>query len=409
MRILYILSGTEIKGGATKSFLTMADAVAAAGNELAVVVPDEKGVTPVLREKGWKVLAVSYDFCALPRLSWSARDIIRFIPRLARIAYLNLRARRKVIRFAKEWNADLIHDNTSVIDLGHYAAKRLGIPHVVHVREYAGWRDFRLIFPGLENRIKSPNTYLAAITSDLARFRGEKVAEDHVRTIYNGIVKDIPKDYIIVKEPYFFYAGRIVPAKGVDDMVDAYVKYASETRLKGKEPLKLVVAGKDFADKFAEGLTKKIKDSGLDDYVEWLGEIDNVNEYYSKAVATVIPSLIEGFGRVMPEAMAAGSLCIARKSRGLAEQLENGRRETGKDIAFGFDTADELAGIFTSLDETYSRGDAFAEGSELRRMIDDSRKVVGALYTCQANGRNVLDYYSYIIDRQGKHNENKDD
>lgn len=402
MRIVYILSGTETKGGATKSFLAMADSVVAAGNEIAVVVPDEKGITSVLKERGWEVMSVPYDFCALPRLSWSARDIFRFIPRLMRIAYLNLRARRKVIRFAKEWHAQLIHDNTSVTDLGHYAARKLGIPHVIHIREY-GWRDFRLVLPGLGKRIKAPDTYLAAITSDLARFRGKNIPQSHVRTIYNGIVKDIPKEYVIVKDPYFLFAGRIVPAKGVDDLVDAYVRYASNVRANGKDPLKLLLAGHYLADNYVEGLVKKIEDNELNDYVEWLGEIDNINDYYSRAAATVIPSMCEGFGRVMPEAMASGSLCIVRNSGGLAEQLENGRRETGREIAFGFDTVDDLAAIFSSVGDSYAEGIEFDEGGELRRMIDDSRKVVSSLYTCQANGKNVLDYYSYIMNKSTLH------
>lgn len=400
MKILYILSGTEIFGGATKSFLVMADAMAQAGHEIAVMVPDEKGITPTLRQRGWIVNRVSYDFCALPRLSWSTRDIVRFIPRLVRIVYLNMRARRKVTKFAKEWHPDIIHDNTSVTDLGHYAAAALGVPHVIHVREY-GWRDFRLVLPFINRRLMAHNAYLAAITSDLASFRGKDVAQGHVRTIYNGILKGINETYISKKEPYFLYAGRIVPAKGVDDLIEAYIKYTQVQLSSDKVPLRLVLAGNYFKDGFVDGLVKNIKDAGIENYVDWLGEIDNIYDYYSRTAATVIPSLCEGFGRVMPEAMAAGSLCIARNSGGLAEQLENGRRETGREIALGFNSTNELADILSKISDEFPSQKAFSDGGKYKRMIDDSRKVVSSLYTCEAYGRNLLDYYSYILRDQG--------
>ncbi len=89
MKILYILSGTEAMGGATKSFLAMADSVALKSNEIAVVVPNADGITPILKSRGWKVVVVPYMFSTLPYISCSPRDIIRFIPRLVMSRLLN--------------------------------------------------------------------------------------------------------------------------------------------------------------------------------------------------------------------------------------------------------------------------------------------------------------------------------
>lgn len=396
MRILYVLSGTEIRGGATKSFLAMADSVEAAGHEVAVVVPNENGITPVLKSRGWRVVVVPYMFATLPYLSWSPRELVKFLPRLIKAKFANKKARKIVNHFAAQWRPDIVHDNTSVIDLGHYAACMLDVPHVIHIREY-GWRDFRRIIPGLKKRLTAPNTYVATITSALASFRGEGIEDTHLRVIYNGVVNECPSKYNPHKEPFFLYAGRIRREKGVDDLVAAYVAYASSEIEKGNRPLSLKLAG-DYEDGgIHEEINNIVTKTELEGYVEWLGEIEDVEALFSVAAATVIPSKSEGFGRVMPEAMAAGSLCVVRREGGLAEQLDNGLRECGREIAYGFETIQDLTSLLKGIDTLYRQGKEYEEGGRLYRMIDDSRRVVSHLYSYEANARGVLDYYSEIL------------
>lgn len=396
MRILYILSGTEANGGATKSFLAMADSVARAGHEVAIVVPDEKGITPVLRDRGWEVVVVPYLFCTLPYISWSLRDIVRFVPRLVWSRILNAKARKVVDEFASHWHPDIVHDNTSVTDLGHYAAKKVSVPHVVHVREY-GWKDFRRVIPGLKKRLSASNAFMVGITSELAAFRGKGLKNDHVRVIYNGVISQQQEEYDAEKSPYFLYAGRIQNNKGVDDLIEAYVDYATSEKGAQREPLALKIAGAFNSEELVAELKSKISRAGLNDYVQWLGEINDVKSLYSKTAATVIPSKSEGFGRVMPEAMAAGSLCVVRKAGGLNEQLRNGKSAVGRDIAFGFDTVEDLSKILSEISDAYRGGTAFTSNGDCYRMIMDSRDVVSNLYSYEANARNILDFYSFIL------------
>lgn len=398
MRILYILSGTELRGGATKSFLAMADSVKAAGHEVAVVVPDENGVTPVLRARGWEVKAVPYMFATLPYLSWSPMELLKFLPRLVKARIENRKARKVVNAFAERWRPDIVHDNTSVTDLGYYAARRLKVPHIVHIREY-GWRDFHRINPGLRKRLTAPDTYLVAITSALASFRGKGLDQSHVKVVYNGTVSETAGEYSSSKKSYFLYAGRIREAKGVGDLIAAYVAYGAAELTKGRKPLSLKLAGAYETGRFLSEIKKRIHEAGLDVFVEWLGEIEDVGPYYSETAAIIIPSRAEGFGRVMPEAMAAGSLCIARDEGGLAEQLENGRRECGEDIAFGYNSVEELTKILSKIGEAYGNGHEFEEGGNFFRMIADSREVVAKLYSYEANARGILEYYAEIMNK----------
>lgn len=401
MKILYILSGTESKDGSTKSFLAMADSVAKAGNEIAVVVPDDNGVTPVLRERGWTVLVVPYMFATLPYLSWSLRDLIRFIPRLVLTKYINRKARKTVNAFAREWGPDIVHDNTSVTDLGHYVARALDVPHVIHIREY-GWRGLHRIIPGIHKRLSATNTYVVAITSDLAAYRGKRLRLDHLRVIYNGVLRENDATYNPQKQPFFLYAGRIRKEKGVGDLINAYIAYARAELNAGRDPLRLKLAGASEAGDFDCKVRRIVSNAGLDAYVEWLGEIDNISDLYEMTAATVIPSKHEGFGRVMPEAMCAGSLCVVRNTGGLAEQLANGRRECGNDIAIGFNSIEDLTLILSRISDAYRNGGAYDGNGSFLRIIKDSTRVVAALYSYEANARGMLDFYSYIFHSSNK-------
>ncbi len=398
MRVIYILSGTEANGGATKSFVSMAKAVQSAGNEVAVVAPNEKGITRYLKKNGWSVLVVPYGFCSLPPLVLNARNVIRFFPRLVKGFFLNRNARKKVLDFAKEFKPDLIHDNTSVTDIGHHVAKELNLPHVVHVREY-GWKDFRLVLPGLKKRLNSRDTWLVAITKALARFRGKGVDPTHMEVIYNGVIDKETLQWSPLKSNYFLYAGRIEKNKGIGDLIEAYRIYAQKCLDNDMEPVRLKIAGEAHNASYIESLHDQVKGAGLENLVDWLGNVDGMNELYAQAIATVIPSFNEGFGRVMPEAMAAGCLCVARDTGGLAEQMENGVEVTGSEIAFRFRDISELADLLWGISETIAAGNPFAENGEYKKMIEAAQTTVISLYTKEGNGDAVLAFYDNILGR----------
>lgn len=374
----------------------MADGVSAAGHEIKIVTPDEKGLTQVALERGWEVMVVPYRFCSLP-LWKTGKDKIMFLPRLAKTILYNLKARGKVIKFAQSFGPDIIHDNTSVIDVGHYAAKRLNIPHIIHIREY-GWKDFRLVLPGLKSRLNYSKSAIIGITRDLTSMRGKHLPPERKCTIYNGIVKRKEIKYDSEKEPFFFYAGRIQFAKGVSELIDAYINYCKFIISKNEKPLKLILAGSTTNEMaFFKQQAEHVRNAGLEDYVEWLGEISNVEDYMAKAAATVIPSYWEGFGRVMPEAMAAGSLCIARNTGGTAEQLSNGKNMLGRRIALEFNDSEDLTAKLLEVDKGYKSNEAYNPGGQYEKLIKDSQNVIESLYLSENVGNKTLDFYNQVL------------
>lgn len=395
MRILYILSGTEIDSGATKSFLTMLEGVVAAGHEVAVVCCDDLGVTRLLKEKGVKTFVCPYRFASLPTVAFTARDIIRFIPRFIRDRIVNPRSAKKVLGFARGFRPDIIHENTSVTGIGYHVASRLGIPLIIHIREYAD-KDFRIYLLNYRKRLGYSKSYPVAITKDLARYRCDRHAISRKATVvYNGIIDETSFACDSDKLPYFLYAGRIESNKGIEDLIDAYTGYRNTSGAGGK-CLKLKVAGRAPYPAYFKRLDKKIQESGYAADIEWLGQCGNMDALYRKAAATIIPSYLEGFGRIAPEAMSKGSLCVMRKTGGLLEQLDNGVETTGGDIALGFESNSELSGLLKEIADNYTEGKVRYEAAYLQ-MIQRAQQTVKALYTKQAYCKNILQLYTNIM------------
>lgn len=397
MKILYILSDTFIAGGATKSFVTMLHAALDAGHEAAVVCNDDKGVTRYLQSIGVTTVVRPYRFASLPTVSLAVKDIIRFVPRFVRDRIVNPRSAKSVLEFAREFRPDIIHENTSVTGIGSYVAKRLGIPHIIHIREYAD-KDFRIYLLNYRKRLRYEKVYPVAITKDLASYRCDRLGICRkARVIYNGIIDDNSIAYDRHKEPYFLYAGRIEPNKGIEDLIDAYISYR-QVAGRSVETLQLKIAGTYHQKSFIERLRLKVIKSGLADDVIWLGECKEMNSLYSKAAATIIPSRCEGFGRIPSEAMAAGSLCVMRDSGGLHEQLDNGVLVTGEEIALRFESIPELTDALVEISRDYNESPQGA--SRYEEMIRFAQLTVRKLYTKRVYGDNILALYNDIHNQQ---------
>jgi len=103
------------------------------------------------------------------------------------------------------------------------------------------------------------------------------------------------------------FVGRLDPCKGLDFLFDAVCQSgpAMSTRL-------LVVG--DGPDKAR--LHRRVEDMGLARHVIWAGAMDDPTSAYAAMDTFVLPSIYEGFGLVVLEAMAAGVPVLGRKGNG---------------------------------------------------------------------------------------------
>ena len=352
-----------------------------------VIVPDHAGIYVDLEKMGVPVYAVTFRTYTYSHTETLVQKLL-FIPRMVAKIIANKRAEKVVTRILKERRVDIVHTNVGLVNIGFRASRNLGLPHVYHLREY-GEKDFGVrYFPRWNNfyrQLEANGSYTICITRDIQAYHHQK-GKPTSAVIYNAICaqKD-NKPLDAGPKEFFLFAGRLQSAKGVDFMLEAYSLYASKTA----QPLQLRIAGELSDSVYVEKLKSFVALHKLQSCVKFLGECHNVEELMRGARATIIPSLHEAFGRVMPEAMLQGCLCIAHDTAGTKEQLDNGLRLTGDEIALRYDTTEELAQL---LAEVASRPANYYDGYRERAF-----RVVNQLYTQESNARQVYDFYREIL------------
>ncbi|RRD02773.1 glycosyltransferase [Prevotella sp. OH937_COT-195] len=388
MKITYLLNSTRMQNGATKSFLTLLESATDAGVTPTVVVPDGEGICDELRSKGIDVLILNYRPAVYPWLD-SIADYLLFVPRLLGRLYLNRKAAIQLAKYLQKNKTDIIHTNVSVIDIGFKAAKKLNVPHIYHIREYAD-KDFNLsYYPNKRHFTKqllSADSYSICITNDIQRHNNQQQNPRSV-VVYNGICPTMPHgENVCSRGDYFLFAGRLEEAKGLDILMRGYVAYASGC---DKEPLPLYLAGDISGKTVKQDIENVVAANGMKEKVCFLGVRTDIEEIMKHARAIIIPSRFEAFGRCMPEAMLCGCLAIARNTGGTLEQLENGKRLMGHDIALRFDNAAQLADMLARAEKMTDE--------EYCGITGKAREVVTKLYSKDTYAASILSFYKKIL------------
>ncbi len=120
------------------------------------------------------------------------------------------------------------------------------------------------------------------------------------------------------------FVGTLSPVKGVHILLEAFARIASEFP---RTELWLIGAEGDPA--YVRDLRGRVRAWGLEGRVEFLGLLSQreLARRMTRALVLVLPSLSEGLGRVVFEAMAAGTPVIGSRVGGIPEMIREG--ETG--------------------------------------------------------------------------------
>jgi glycosyltransferase involved in cell wall biosynthesis len=118
-----------------------------------------------------------------------------------------------------------------------------------------------------------------------------------------------------INGPFALFVGNVAPNKNIPTLLQAF---AQLRRLRRDIPVLVMVAR---GAKRRLIIEKQVHELGLKDIVEWIEGIDNslLARLYAAAEMTIVPSLQEGFGLPVIEAMACGTPVICSNAASLPE------------------------------------------------------------------------------------------
>jgi glycosyltransferase involved in cell wall biosynthesis len=116
--------------------------------------------------------------------------------------------------------------------------------------------------------------------------------------------------------PYLLYIGTVQPRKNLARLIDAF---AQVVQTETHQPLCLVIAGK--RGWLTDEIERRAAVQGIAEHVRFIGYVDDADlpALLSGAMAFVFPSLYEGFGMPVLEAMACGTPVLTSTTSSLPE------------------------------------------------------------------------------------------
>lgn len=326
-----------------------------------ITIYNHKNIWPKIRKGSLKDRIISY-------ILWPSKII--------RLQFHIIYAKSCIYRIIETYKPDIIHSNSGVIHEGVICAKKRGIPHLIHLREYQDLDFGMCIYPSkssFERLLR--DTYVITITKDiLYHFNLQKYPK--ARVIYNGIYPEEMVAWKWPKEKFFLCCSRINPGKGHDDVIKAFSNFAKQ---QPDYRLKILGNGPDDYIKYLKQLAVNL---GCEEKIEWEGFSDNPYKYMIKAKSLIVASLSEGFGRMTAEASFAGCIVIGRNTGGTREILQN----TG---GYLFDTNDGMERAMHQV----------AELNEIKykEMIVKSQNYSVNNYSNESNVENTYNFYMDVI------------
>lgn len=251
----------------------------------------------------------------------------------------------RLLRLLRREPVDLIHSHLFGANvLGRIAGRIRGIPVIssLHCPDYEAtlFQDnprmsraklwVLRLFDRLTCRIADPEFVSVSEYVKQSSVRHLGLAPDRVSVIYNAIDPQLfepapqegllrPKLAIPSTSPVVLCIARLNPLKGVRYLVEAV------PLLVRKCPGVFVLLVGATAQEPLRTHTAFLKSHGVASHVRFLGIQSDVRPFLNLCDVFVLPSLAEGLGIALVEAMAAGKACVATRVSALPEVVADGR------------------------------------------------------------------------------------
>jgi len=233
---------------------------------------------------------------------------------------------RKAMRLVNWEDVDLIHTNSARVDIGMEISKRIHVPNICHIREFAEL-DFNCwsYRPRYVKYLDENVDGFIAISNAVKEYWADKgIQKSKITTIYNGVdYKRIKKadhtSWISDKVLRLVIAGGVIPNKGQWQVVEAICRLPDDII----SNIRLDIMG-GVTEAYKEKISAPLLKRGIVDQVRFLGACSDVYDRLKDYHIGLMCSKAEGFGRVTIEYMHAGLAVIASNTGANPELIEHG-------------------------------------------------------------------------------------
>ncbi len=317
-RVLYVTHVANM-GGANRSLFQlvreMAEKYEVTPFVLGPVDSSSNGIKSYMARIGVEYIGVPINFFKIDKPSFA--QLVSYLRAVVGLV--------RRLKFLKSYHIDIIHTNTSIIDIGAYLSRNLGCKHVWHFREF-GDLDYGL-YP-LGGVFYEKFTYkhadaIIAISKVMARHFENKVPAKKLHVIFNGVF-DVESKYVAQHKNQavqFFCAGFISEGKNQKDIVNAVNILVNTFNI---TKFHVTIVGRK-AEPYGEELLEDVRKYGLETFFSILPETDGIKEIARGMDVGVVPSKAEAFGRVTIEYQLQNLLVVASDQGANVELIQNGK------------------------------------------------------------------------------------
>ena len=281
-----------------------------------------------------------------------------------------------VKRIIKEEGIDLVHTNSFDSTLGWALQHLLGVKHVWHIREYADPIHFGTIPKGRKCLVRKIDSADARIVSSNPCCAFWNFKKGNTWVIWDAIRSVNDCCYDRDKQPYILFCSNwLTGGKGALKAVRSFGMSGL-----GKSGFRLRFVGNRQNSMYQEivSLANKYDCADLIDFLPYQA---NVAPQFRHASAFLQPSVNEGLGRTLAEAMFYGCPVVAHASGGTLDLVEHGK--TG----WLFNTEEECAELLRKVCTTNQES-----------IILKAQEFAKANLSIESYGPKVLAVYHAVLD-----------
>ena len=231
----------------------------------------------------------------------------------------------KLARIFHQWKIDLVHVNDYWwFPQAYLAARICKIPIVVHIRQQIESVRIKQYW------LQKPD-YIFPVSKDIERvLLAAGIEADRVGLAYSGI--DTNHFYSLTSRDKLFHrygleenqiiigtVANLFPRKGYEYLIEALAE------VKGIFPEICCFIVGEGKDSYRKQLVSLVEEKGLCSQVIFTGFQKDVYEYLNAFDVFVLPSLMEGFGIALLEAMAMSKPIVASSVGGVSEVITDGK------------------------------------------------------------------------------------